>query len=291
MASRPVWKGFLRFSLVAVPVKAYTAAATGGGTVSLNQLHAACNNRIQYKKTCPVHGEVKADEIVSGYQFDEGKYVIIDPDEIEKLRPPAEKAINVTSFVDDCDVDFRYFSGKNYYLTPDGPVAQKPYALLLQAMEETKRGAMSEIVMHGKKHIAFVRPLENLLTMSILSYGAELKKLDEFKDEAPKLDVSPDELKLAKTLMDTLAVKDLDLNQYKDDYSEKLTQLIQAKIHGEQVVEQPAEEAPQVINLMEALQRSLAEAKKAPAAGAKPAKMVAAGTAGKAQAARKRKTS
>src|SRR5262245_3313760 len=143
MASRPVWKGFLRFSLVAVPVKAYTAAATGGGTISLNQLHAACNNRIKYTKTCPVHGEVKADEIVSGYQFDDGKYVIIDPDEIEKIRPPAEKAINVTSFIGEGDVDFRYFSGKNYYLTPDGPVAQKPYALLLQAMEESKRAAMA----------------------------------------------------------------------------------------------------------------------------------------------------
>jgi DNA end-binding protein Ku len=291
MASRPVWKGFLRFSLVAVPVKTYTAAATGGGHIALNQLHADCHNRIQYKKTCPVHGEVKADQIVSGYQFDDGKFVIIDPDEIEKLRPPAEKAINVTSFINDCDVDFRYFSGKNYYLTPDGPIAQKPYALLLQAMEETGRAAMAEIVMHGRKHIALVRPMENLLAMSLMAYGAELKKLDEFKDEAPRLEVSPEELKLAKTLMDTLMVKDLDMDQYKDDYSDKLNQLIQAKIHGQQVVEQPGEEAPQVINLMEALQRSLAEAKKAPAAGAKPAKMVAAGTAGKAQAARKRKTS
>jgi DNA end-binding protein Ku len=188
-------------------------------------------------------------------------------------------------------VDFRYFSGKNYYLTPDGPIAQKPYALLMQAMEETGRAAMSEIVMHGRKHMALVRPLQNLLAMSILAYGSELKKLDEFKDEAPRLDVSPDEMKLAKTLMDTLMVKDLDMTQYRDDYSEKLQQLIQAKIHGQKVVEQPAEEAPQVINLMEALQKSLAEAKKAPVAGAKPGKMVAAGTAGKAHAARKRKTS
>src|SRR5689334_13057000 len=105
MAARSVWKGFIRFSLVAVPVKAYTATNSGGGAVSLNQLHKECNSRIQYKKVCPVHGEVPASEIVSGYEFSPGQYVVIDTDEIDKLRTQGEKAINVASFIDAEKID------------------------------------------------------------------------------------------------------------------------------------------------------------------------------------------
>jgi DNA end-binding protein Ku len=290
MASRSVWKGFLRFSLVAVPVRAYTAAASGGGGVALNQLHSVCNSRIQYKKSCPVHGEVKTDEIVSGYQFDEGRYVIIDPEEIEKLRPPAEKSLNVSGFVDAGAIDTRYHSGKNYYLTPDGPIAVKPYALLHRAMKETNRNAIAEIAMHGRKSVALVRPFENLLAMSILSYASELKDYAEFVGEAPAIEVNPEELKLAKMLMDTLAIDEIDMGSYHDDYTDKLRELVEAKMAGKQVVEQPTEEAPPIINLMEALQKSIATSKKS--ATGKPSKMVASGTAGKAkEASRKRKTS
>src|SRR5438046_2664651 len=98
MAARSVWKGFLRFSLVAVPVKAYTAAESGTD-IALNQLHKDCHSRIQYKKFCPVHGEITQDQIVSGYQFSEGQYVVVDPEELEKLRPAAQKSINVAAFV------------------------------------------------------------------------------------------------------------------------------------------------------------------------------------------------
>src|SRR3954453_6184793 len=101
MASRAVWKGYIRFSLVSVPVKLYTAAATGGGGIALNQLHKDCNSRIQYKKTCPEHGEIQQSEIVSGYQFAEGQYVVIDPADIDKMRTPNEKAINIEAFLPD----------------------------------------------------------------------------------------------------------------------------------------------------------------------------------------------
>ena len=125
MASRSIWSGFIRFGLVSVPVKAYTATASGGGGISLNQLHKDCNSRINYKKTCPVHGELKADEIVSGYEFAKGQYVVIDPSEVEKLRAANEKAIDVKAFIPPDVVDARYFSGKNWVLLPDGPVASK----------------------------------------------------------------------------------------------------------------------------------------------------------------------
>ena len=123
MAARSSWKGFLRLSLVSVPVKAYTAAASGGGEIHLNQLHAECHSRIQYKKTCPLHGEVKAEEIVSGYEYSKGQYVIVDTDELSKLRTEDDKAIKVNAFIAPDDLDPIYQTGKTYYLVPDGPVA------------------------------------------------------------------------------------------------------------------------------------------------------------------------
>src|SRR5437868_4356169 len=121
MASRSVWKGFIKFSLVSVPVKAYTSTVSGGGGITLNQLHKGCNSRINYKKTCPVHGEVSTDQIVSGYQFAEGQYVIVDPDEIEKLRTAADKSVNVEAFVAPDAIDTTNYVGRTYYLVPDGP--------------------------------------------------------------------------------------------------------------------------------------------------------------------------
>jgi DNA end-binding protein Ku len=296
MASRAVWKGYIRFSLVSVPVKAYTAAVTGGGGIALNQLHAECHSRIQYKKTCPIHGEVPNDQIVSGYQFAEGQYVVVDPDELEKLRTPAEKAININAFIKPETIDPSFLSGRSYYLLPDGPVAQRPYAVLLRAMAEEDRYAFAQVVFSGREQIVVVRPVGNLLMMSMLTYANEMKSPSEFQDEAPKVEVSPEELKLAKTLTDALSVDEFDFSEYRDQYTEKLTKLIESKVAGKEIVAPPAEEPPQIINLMEALQKSLAAAKKAQkpaAAGGKPPKLAAPGTAAKAaqQQARKRKTS
>ena len=291
MASRTVWKGFIQFSLVAVPVKAYTATASGGGRISLNQLHKECHSRIQYKKSCPQHGEVAADQIVSGYEFAEGQYVVIEPDEIEKIRSPKEKSLNIEGFIDEDSVDPTYFSGKTWYLTPDGPVAQKPYALLRKVMLESKRVAFARVVVSGRQQLVMLRPLGGLIAGSMLSYSSEVKGFEEFEKEVVPLEVDAKEMQLAKSLTDSLVVRDFDISAYKDDYTEKLTQLIEAKVAGKQIVEPPAEEPAQVINLMEALQQSLAAAKTKPAASGKPPKLTAPGTAEKAAAGRKRKTS
>ncbi len=119
MAARSTWKGYLQINLVSIPVKAYTATASGS-EIRLNQLHAKCNARINYKKTCPVHGEVKADEIVSGYEYSKDQYVIIDTAELDKLRTEDDKAIRVTTFVMPDDIAPGYYSGKMHYLVPDG---------------------------------------------------------------------------------------------------------------------------------------------------------------------------
>ena len=134
MAARSTWKGYLKINLVSVPVKAYTANASGGGEVRLNQLHKECNSRINYKKTCPIHGEISNDQIVSGFEYSKGQYVIVDPEELDKLRTEDEKSINIQTFIAEDAVDPIYYSGKTYYLVPDGPVGQKAYSVVQQAM-------------------------------------------------------------------------------------------------------------------------------------------------------------
>src|SRR5262245_15780220 len=125
MAARSQWKGFLKISLVSVPVKAYTAAASGGGGIHLNQLHGECNSRIQYKKTCPIHGEVKQDQIVSGYEYSKDQYVVVDTEELDKLRTEDDKAIKVDVFFPAAALDSNYLTGQDYFLVPEGPVGQK----------------------------------------------------------------------------------------------------------------------------------------------------------------------
>jgi DNA end-binding protein Ku len=288
MASRSVWKGFIRFSLVSIPVKAYTATVTGGGGISLNQLHKGCNSRVKYQKVCPIHGELKADEIVSGYEFADGQYVTIDPSELEKLRTPQDRAIDIAAFVKPDMLDATYYNGKTYYLLPDGPVGGKPYTLLLRVMEEEGRYAFAQVVFSGREQIVLLRPHEGLLAMTMLSYAAEIKKTDEFQPEVPKVEVSPEELKLAKSLTQAMEDDAFDFAKFTDKYTENLTKLIQAKVEGKEIVDAPQQDAPQVINLMEALQRSVAEAEKA---SGKPPKLVAPSTARGQRAARKRKTS
>jgi DNA end-binding protein Ku len=117
----PYWKGFLKLSLVTVPVHAYTTASAGGGKIALNQLHAECKSRIRYKKTCPIHGEVTQDQIVSGYEHAKGQYVVVDEDELEKLRTEDEKTIRIDAFVAPDAIDPLFLSGKNLYLLPEGP--------------------------------------------------------------------------------------------------------------------------------------------------------------------------
>src|SRR5262245_40199600 len=176
MAARSSWKGFLKLSLVNVPVKAYTARVSGGGGISLNQLHNTCKSRIQYKKTCPVHGEVKQEDIVSGYEHSKDQYVVIDPDELETLRTEDDKAIKMNVFIAPDTIDPVYFTERSYYLVPDGPVGQKPYSVICQAMEQEHRYALAQVVLSKREQLVLLRPMDGLLTMTVLSLDAEITK-------------------------------------------------------------------------------------------------------------------
>jgi DNA end-binding protein Ku len=257
----------------------------------LNQLHAECHSRINYKKTCPVHGEIPNDQIISGYEYSKGQYVVVDPDELDKLRTPDEKAITIDVFLQPNALDATYFSGRSYYLVPDGPVGQKPYALLVQGMVELKRNAVAQVVMHGKDQLVLIRPVDGLLNMSILNYENQVTKPAAFEEEVTKPQVEAEELKLAKTLIEASTPKQFDFSKYKDHYTEKLTQLIEKKVAGEEIVAPPVHEQAQIINLMDALRESVAKVhKEQPAAASKPPKKMAASVRKPARGAAKRKS-
>jgi DNA end-binding protein Ku len=292
MAARSVWKGFISFGLVSVPVKAYTSSNSSASDVKFNQLHKECNSRIQYKKTCPIHGEVKQDEIVSGFEFAQDQYVLFDPAELEKLRSPRDKTISIAAFVAPDAVDPVYHSGGTYYLVPDGPVAQKPYALLLKTMQQEGRHAFAQVVLRDREQIVLLRPMGRVIAMTFLNYAEAIKSPAEIEKEVVPVEVTPQEMTLAKTLTDAMVVEEFNVGTYEDKYKDNVRKLIQAKVEGKEVIAPPAEESPTVvINLMEALQKSVAEAKKAGAAADRPPRLVAPGTAAKAEKQRKRKTS
>lgn len=257
MAARPSWRGYLRLSLVAVPVEAFTAATPGKGEIHLNQLHEPCHSRIRYRKFCPVHGEVPNDEIVYGYEYAKDQYVVLEPGERESFRQQSERAMTIDRFIPADSVDPFFYSGRNYYLLPEGAAGDKPYRVLCQAMQNEKRCALGQVVMSGREELALVRPMEGVLTMSLLNYTTQVKPAADFVEEVGEGKVSADELKLARTLIQQTSANDPKLDAYEDTYTQKFKEAIEAKIAGKEVVTAPEEEDVPVVNLMDALRKSL----------------------------------
>jgi DNA end-binding protein Ku len=306
MAARSQWKGFLKISLVSVPVKAYTTTTSGGGAIHLNQLHAECNSRIQYKKTCPIHGEVQQDQIVSGYEYAKDQYVVVDTDELDKLRTEDDKAIRVDVFFPPEALDPVYLMGKNYFLVPEGPVGQKAYQVIYQGMVDSGRNAIAQVVMHGKEQLVMLRPHEGLLVMSVLNFANQVSSASAFDDEISKGPIDNQELQLVNTLIKGSSTDKPDLNKYKDVYTEKLTKLIEAKVAGQELVSPPPAEHAHVINLMDALKQSVAQIQKGEAqpagaeasgeeavkpAGKKPPRKMASSKGAQAAPSKKKKSS
>src|SRR5262249_3273874 len=158
-------------------------------------LHKDCNSRIKYKKTCPVHGEVSQDEIVSGYEYAKDQYVVIDTDELDKLRTEDSKPITFQEFIDPDQLHPAYSRGTNYYLAPDGPIGQRPYAVLHEGLAEQDRYGIAQMVLHGKEQVVVVRPIDDLLAITPLSYDHQITKPSTFKDEVPEIQSAPEEVK------------------------------------------------------------------------------------------------
>jgi DNA end-binding protein Ku len=275
MAARSSWKGYLKLSLVAIPVKAYNATSESSG-IQLNQLHQECHSRIRYKKTCPIHGEVSNDEIVSGYEYSKDQYVVVDPAELEKLRPEGDKSIEIDRFFPADRLDTIYNAGRAYYLVPDGPVGQKPYALLRDAMNSEQCHAVAQVVISSREQLVRIRTLGKLITMTVLNHAADVKLPEAFQDEVIEPSASKKELELTRQLIHALSSDEIDIGDYHDTYTERLTQLIQARVDGKELVTPPMSAEPQVINLMEALKASVEQAAKSrPATPEKPPRRMA----------------
>ncbi|HZZ76881.1 MAG TPA: Ku protein [Gemmataceae bacterium] len=257
MALRSSWDGYLKLSLISVPVRAYNAAVAGSGDVHFHQLHRECGNRIHYKKVCPVHGEVSKGEIVSGYEYKKGKYVEMEKEELDKLRPEDEKSVNIDAFADPGQIDPMYMTGRTFYLVPAGPAGQKAYSLLHDVMKEKQRYAVGTIVLSGHDETVLIRPVEELLTMSVLYHEDQIKQPTAFKDEIKKSKANEQELKLAGVLVEESTPKSFDFAHYKDQFTERVAEALEAKLAGKKVTRRRAAEAPPTINLMEALRKSV----------------------------------
>ena len=259
MAPRTSWKGYLKLSLISIPVKAHTANDTAE-TIRLNQLHKDCHQRVKYQKVCPEHGELKQTEIVSGYEFSKDEYVVIDPAEISKLRPESDKAVKIAGFVLADEIDAIYQAGKTYYLLPDGVAGDKPYALLNKVMADNEVVGVAQIVISGREQLVILRAVDELLVISILHTAKRIKALDSFLEELQDVEVTKNEVKLTQTLIDASMIEEFDYSTFEDQYVERLRELIQLKIEGSEVVQAPDVEEPKILNLMDALKRSVAEA-------------------------------
>ncbi|MBK8098078.1 MAG: Ku protein [Planctomycetes bacterium] len=257
--ARTSWKGFLKLSLISVPVKAFTANDTSG-EIHLNQLHKGCNSRIKYQKVCPAHGELSAENIVSGYEHQKDQYVVIDPDEVDKLRTKSDRAVSIDGFIPADAIDEMYFAGKTWYLLPDGIAGERPYALLQQGMLDNQVCAIAQVVMSGKEQLVLVRPHGRMLVMTGLYYKKRVRAADDFESEVAEIALKPEEKALTNTLIGATKIGQFDLGKYQDTYVDKLGQLIRLKVEGKEVVQAQDHEEPKILNLMDALKKSVAEA-------------------------------
>ena len=270
--ARSIWSGAISFGLVNVPVKLFSAVSRK--TVRFNQLNQETGNRIQQKRVDPETGEeVGFDQIVKGFELTKDRYVVITPDELDALDPERTRTIDIEDFVDLEDIDPIYYDHP-YYLVPDKGAA-KAYGLLLNAMEASGKVAIARVVIRSKEALVAIRPAGDLLMMETMIFHDEVVPHDDLDDlpAAKDLKASERELKMAQQLIDSLS-SEFDPSKYRDEYRDKVLDLIERKASGEEIAVQPEAPAPaKVPDLMAALEASLAAVNDDSADGdGKPAK-------------------
>jgi DNA end-binding protein Ku len=254
---RASWRGQLTFGLVSFPVQAMNALNREGSDIHFHQLHATCHSRIRYQKVCPVHGEVSNDEIVSGYEYKKGKYVEIEPEELDALRTERERSLTIDAFLEPDEIDPLYFDGRMYYLQPSGAGAEESYAVVAEAMEREEKVGIGQVVFSGKDQIVLVRPLDGVLHMAMLNYEAEIRPPEQMKVTLHKPKGMLRKVQLAQTLIRSWTERDFDFSQYEDQHRHRVQELVKANIEGREIVAPEENEEPEVVNLMEALKRSV----------------------------------
>ncbi|HET9441828.1 MAG TPA: Ku protein [Acidimicrobiales bacterium] len=259
---RPIWNGSISFGLVNVPVKMFTAQSPKD--VRFNQLHAADNSRVKMKRFCEAEDvEIPYEEIVKGYEVAPGQYVVIEADELEAFDPKATHSIDIEEFVHLDQIDPIYFE-RSYYLVPDERSA-KAYRLLAEALADADKVAIARFVMRTKQYLATVRVVDGVLVVATMLYADEVVPASDLKvPDASDVEVTERELKMARQLVDSLTVDDFEPEKFTDEYRLRVMELIEAKAAGEVVVPAAPEAEPtRVVDLLAALEASVAAAKEA----------------------------
>jgi DNA end-binding protein Ku len=255
---RAIWNGHIRFSLVTIPIRLFSAIDTKE-TVSFNQLHKEDTGRVGYDKKCKKCGKsLTQQDIVKGYEYEPDKYVMIEPEDFDKVKIKSNKIIEIEGFVDSSEVHPTLYDSP-YFIGPDGEVASQPYALLNKTLKDSSKLAVGRIVLRDREDVVMLSSLDNGIVMYKLRYPNEVRKMSE----VPLVDgvtANKEQLKLAKTLVDSMSTKlsEIDLS---DRYQDAIKDMIKAKVEGKEIVSVEEEITP-VVDMMKALKMSIEQAKK-----------------------------
>jgi len=247
------WKGFITFGLLSIPIRLYAAARTN--RMQLHQLHSVCNTRLRQPLFCPTCNKiVDRSEVVKGYEYEDGKYVLIDPAEIKKIVPQSARSMEILAFVKESEIDPLFFESSFFAVPEDA--GRKAYQLLLRTLESTQRVGIAKVAMHQREYTVFIRPYDHGLTLHTMYFANEVREAPGYgKTEDIKL--KPQEIKLAEQLVENLS-EEFHLEKYHDEFQDRLKELIQSKQEGREVAAVPQPHRAPVIDMMEALKKSLA---------------------------------
>lgn len=248
-----MWKGSISFGLVNIPVKMF--AATEDKDIRFRNIHKECHTPIKYEQVCPsCNKKIGPDDIVRGYEYEPGRFVIIEDSDLDAIRPDITKAVEIIDFVLLEEIDPIYFA-KSYYLAPQD-TGSKAYNLLREAMDKTGRIAVARIVIRDKESLAVVRVYKNLLVLETIYYPDEVRDVKQVPGLVENVKIVEAELSMATQLIDSLT-HEFQPEKYKNDYRDKLMELISKKAEGDEIVTRPAAQRTNVVDLMQALQASL----------------------------------
>lgn len=263
MAPRAYWTGNLRLSLVTIPVRLYPATSTER-KIELHQIHEPSGKRVRYQKVAPGVGPVENEEITKGFEYEKGKYVLLDQKEIDELKLESKQTIELVRFVDAAAIDARYFE-KPYYLLPDGDAAEEGYIIMQKALAQTDKIGVGQLILRGQGNIVALKPIGRGLMLEILRHAGEVKPADAFFEEVPQTKVDKEALDLAVELIERKSGA-FEPEKFKDEYNEAVWELINAKLeHRAPTIETGEPSTAKVINIMDALKRSVKQQGKASA--------------------------
>jgi len=261
MAARPIWRGQVRLGLVSIPVELYPATKSGA-TIQFHQVHEPSGKRIKYEKVVPGIGPVDRDEIVKGYEVSKGHYVLLDPEEIEKVKLESRKTLDLVQFVDASDIDPMYFD-KPYYVVPADDLAEEAFVVVRDALRAAKKVGVGQLAMRGQEYVVALKPCGRGMLLETLRYADEVNRAQSFFREIGDHKPDPELLDMATMLIER-KVGEFDPKEFHNRYVDALRQLIAEKQRrkGEKVIQDPEADAPpargsNVIDLMAALKKSL----------------------------------